>query len=101
MQLMKLLMTWDIVPGQEQAYVDFNAKVFVPQLMKFGLRPVDSWFTLYGDAPQVTVGWVTDDVEVIRRALTSEAWAELMAELKKYVVHFRYKIVPFTGLFQM
>ena len=101
MQLMKLLMTWDILPGQEQAYVDFNAKVFVPQLMKFGLRPVDSWFTLYGDAPQVTVGWVTDDVEVIRRAVTSEEWAELMGELNAYVTRFRYKIVPFTGLFQM
>ena len=101
MQLMKLLMTWDIVPGQEQAYVDFNAKVFVPQLMKFGLRPVDSWFTLYGEAPQVTVGWVTDDVDVIRRAVASEAWTELLGELKGYVTHFRYKIVPFSGLFQM
>jgi hypothetical protein len=101
MQLMKLLMTWDIIPGQEQAYVDFNAKVFVPQLMKFGLRPVDSWFTLYGNAPQVTVGWVADDVAVIQKALNGEAWAELLVELRKYVAHFRYKIVPFTGLFQM
>jgi len=101
MQLMKLLMTWDIIQGQEQAYIDFNARVFVPQLMKFGLRPVDSWFTLYGNAPQVTVGWVTDDVEVIRRAIGSAEWAELRAELRHYVVHFRYKIVPFGGLFQM
>ncbi len=101
MQLMKLLMTWDIVPGQEQAYVDFNARVFVPQLMKFGLRPVDSWFTLWGHAPQVTVGWVADDVAVIEKALASEAWAELLAELGHYVAHFRYKVVPFTGLFQM
>ena len=101
MQLMKLLMTWDIVPGQEQAYVDFNARVFVPQLMKFGLRPVDSWFTLYGNAPQVTVGWVADDVALIQKALASDAWAELLVELRQYVTHFRYKIVPFTGLFQM
>jgi hypothetical protein len=101
MQLMKLLMTWDIIPGQEQAYIDFNAKEFVPRLMKLGLRPVDSWFTLYGDAPQVTVGWVTDDVEVIRRAVDSDDWRELEEELTSFVTNFRYKIVPFTGLFQM
>lgn len=101
MQLTKLLMTWDIIPGQEQAYVDFNARVFVPQLMRFGLRPVDSWFTLYGNAPQVTVGWVTDDVEVIQRVLGSEEWSEIMGQLEDLVTHFRYKIVPFTGLFQM
>jgi hypothetical protein len=101
MQLTKLLMTWDIIPGQEQAYVDFNAKVFVPQLMRFGLRPVDSWFTLYGDAPQVTVGWVTDDADVIRRAVASQEWRELMEALSQLVTNFRYKIVPFTARFQM
>jgi hypothetical protein len=101
MQLSKLLMTWDIVPGQEQAYVDFNAKVFVPQLQDFGLKPVDSWFTLYGDAPQVTVGWVAEDPEVIHRALASPEWAELVTALKQLVLHFRYKVVPFTSKFQM
>jgi hypothetical protein len=101
MQLVKLLMTWDIIPGQEQAYIDFNAREFVPRLMKLGLQPMDSWYTLYGDAPQVTVGWVTDDAEVVRKAISSEDWAELRKELAKYVVNFKYKIVPVTGPFQM
>lgn len=101
MQLTKLLMTWDILPGQEQAYIDFNAKEFVPRLMKLGLRPTDSWFTLFGDAPQVSVGWVSDDAEVIRRAIRSEEWTELREELDRFVTNFRYKIVPYTGLFQM
>ncbi len=101
MQLMKLLMTWDIIPGQEQAYIDFNAKEFVPRLMKLGLKPVDSWFTLYGDAPQVSVGWVSDDVEVIQRAIHSDEWQELRKDLASFVSEFRFKIVPFTHNFQM
>jgi len=101
MQLVKLLMTWDIIPGQEQAYIEFNAKEFVPRLMKLGLRPMDSWYTLYGDAPQVTVGWVTDDVDTIRRAVDSAEWDELQTELRNFVANFRFKVVPFTGLFQM
>jgi hypothetical protein len=97
----KLLMTWDILPGQEQAYIDFNAREFVPRLMKMGLQPMDSWYTLYGDVPQVMVGWVTDDVEVIRRAVHGEEWSELEDALKRYVTNFRYRIVPVTGTFQL
>ena len=56
MRFSKLLMTWNIIRGQEQAYVAFHAKEFVPGLMAFGLHPVDSWFTMYGEGPQVVVG---------------------------------------------
>lgn len=101
MQLMKLLMTWNIIPGREKAYIKFNGDEWVPQLMEFGLRPVDSWFTLYGQAPQVTVGWVSDDVDVIYRALESEEWAELVRKLDDYVTDFEYRVVPVIGPFQM
>lgn len=97
----KLLMTWDILPGQEQAYIDFNAREFVPRLMKMGLQPMDSWYTLYGDVPQVMVGWVSDDIEVIRKAVGGAEWRELEEALTHYVVNFRYKIVPVTGSFQL
>lgn len=101
MALMKLLMTWDIVPGREQEYVEFNAREFVPRLMKLGLRPTDSWFTLYGDAPQLTVGWVAEDAELIRQALESDDWRQLQRQLRDLVTNFRYRVVPATGLFQM
>jgi hypothetical protein len=100
MQLAKLLMTWDIRPGQEQAYIDFNASEFVPRLMKMGLQPMDSWYTLYGDAPKLTVGWVSDDVSLIRRAVRSREWTELETELARFVENFEYRIVPVTGPFQ-
>lgn len=101
MQLKKLLMTWNIIPGREQAYIEFNAKVFVPKMMEFGLHPMDSWFTQFGDAPQVTVGWVADDTAVIRRAIDSDDWRSLVTELDRFVSDFTYKIVPVTGRFQM
>ncbi len=101
MGLMKLLMTWDILPGREQEYVEFNAREFVPLLIKLGLRPTDSWFTLYGDAPQVTVGWVAEDRELIQQVLQSEDWRQLQRRLRELVTNFRYKVVPATSLFQM
>lgn len=101
MQLMKLLMTWNIIPGREQAYIEFNAKIFVPQLMQFGLQPMDSWFTLFGDVPQVTVGWVCDDAEHIRKAVATSEWRTLVEQLDDYVTDFEFRIVPVTGTFQM
>jgi hypothetical protein len=98
--LVKLLMTWDIVPGQEQAYFEFNAKEFVPRLMQLGLRPTDSWFTLFGDAPQVNVGWVSEDTDVVHRAVKSSEWDELQDKLDGLVKNFVFKVVPATAPFQ-
>jgi len=97
----KLLMTWNIRPGKEQAYIEFNAREFVPRLMKLGLQPMDSWYTLYGDVPQVMVGWISDDIDVVRRAVAGNEWRELRSILKQYVTDFEYKIVPVTGTFQL
>jgi hypothetical protein len=101
LNLTKLIMTWDIIPGQEQAYIEFNTHEFVPRLMKLGLQPMDSWYTVYGDAPQIMAGWVHEDADVIRKAVESEAWGELREELRGFVANFRYKITPVTGMFQM
>lgn len=101
MQLTKLLMTWNIIPGQERAYIEFNAKEFVPRLMKMGLHPLDSWYTIYGDVPQVTVGWVNKDPEIVLRAVRGEEWQTLRRELAQFVTDFHYKIAPLTSPFQM
>jgi hypothetical protein len=99
--LVKLLMTWDIEPGKEQAYFEFNAKEFVPRLMQLGLRPTDSWFTLFGDVPQVNVGWVSEDPELVQGAVKSDEWRKLQDQLDGLVRNFAFKVVPATAPFQM
>lgn len=101
MQLTKLIMTWDIIPGQEQAYIDFNSRVFVPCLKEFGLQPMDSWYTIVGQAPQIMAGWVHEDPELVRRAVASAKWADLQEDLRHYVTNFDFKIAPVTGMFQL
>ena len=97
MQLAKLIMTWDIVPGQEQEYFDFNAREFVPRLMKLGLRPMDSWFRLYGEVPQIVVGWVSEDPEIIRKAFKvaeTEKPGAVLVELPEDLAHSKSKGKP-------
>jgi hypothetical protein len=97
----KLLMTWDIRPGQEQTYFEFAMQTFAPELMKMGWQPTEAWYTLYGDGPQITTAGITESVDKMRQILDSTKWEELKGRLLEYVTNFEYKVVPATGRFQM
>lgn len=97
----KLLMSWDILPGKEQTYFEFAMKTFAPELMKMGWQPTEAWYTLYGDGPQILTAGVTDSVERMREILDSYEWEELQNRLLEYVTNFQFKVVPATGRFQM
>ena len=45
----KLMMTWDILPGKEEEYFEFHVRKFVPSLEKMGLTLHEAWLTQYGD----------------------------------------------------
>jgi hypothetical protein len=97
----KLLMSWDILPGQEKTYFDFVMQTFAPGMIKLGLQPTEAWYTLYGEAPQILTGGVADSVEKMHEILESDEWKDLKGDLLEYVINFQYKVVPATGRFQM
>lgn len=99
--MIKLLMSWDIKPGQEATYFEFVVKEFLPGQMKLGLQPTEAWYTIQGDGPQMLTGVVTEDLETMRRVLQSEEWRELLERLLAYVVNYRQKIVRASGRFQI
>jgi hypothetical protein len=97
----KLLMNWDIRPGQEQTYFEFAMQTFAPALMKMGWQPTEAWYTLYGEAPQIMTAGVTDTLEEMRVILESDEWEDLRDQLLEYVTNFEYKVIPASGRFQM
>ena len=52
----KLIMSWDILPGREQEYFEFVVREWVPGIQRLGLEPTDAWFTMYGNHPQIIAG---------------------------------------------
>lgn len=97
----KLLLTWDMVPGREQEYFEFLVREFVPGLQKLGIQPAEAWYTTYGDSPQMLTEFVAEELPAIRQALESETWANLSDRLLEFVTNFNAKIVRATGGFQM
>ncbi|MGD9375419.1 MAG: hypothetical protein PVJ23_06530, partial [Anaerolineae bacterium] len=89
----KLLMSWDILPGKEQSYFEFAMQTFAPELMKLGWQPTEAWYTLYGDGPQILTAGVTDDLKKMREILDSTEWQDLKEELMGYVTNFEFKVV--------
>jgi hypothetical protein len=98
----KLLMTWDILPGQEQEYFEFVVREFIPGLQDLGLEPTDAWFTMYGDdQPQILAGAEMSSMKEIESILESIDWQNLIDKLLEHVEDFSTKIVPSRKGFQM
>lgn len=97
----KLLMTWDIVPGREQEYFEFVVREWIPRMSKLGLQPNDAWYTYYGNQPQIMATALMNSLPEMENVLTSEDWQSLTQELLEYVEDFNYKIVKARSGFQI
>jgi hypothetical protein len=97
----KLLMTWDIIPGREQEYFEFVVRDFLPNMQRLGLEPSDAWFTLYGNQPKIIVAAQMSSLSSIEKLLQTPDWDSLVAQLMDYVENYKYKIVQARGGFQL
>lgn len=97
----KLLMTWDILPGREQEYFEFVVRDFIPNVQKLGMEPSDAWFTMYGDQPQILAAVQVSNVSKLQTVLESQDWKNLVQQLLDYVEDFQYKVVPARAGFQL
>lgn len=97
----KLLMTWDILPGREQEYFEFVVRDWIPGIQRLGLEPSDAWYTMYGEQPQILAAAQTSTLTSLQRILDSQDWQSLTRQLLDYVEDFNYKIVPARSGFQL
>jgi len=97
----KLLMSWDIKAGREQAYFEFVVQEFAPGLMKLGLQPTEAWYTVYGKSPQILTGAVTKDLGTMREILAGDEWRQLRTRLLTYVSNFEQKVIAASSRFQL
>jgi hypothetical protein len=97
----KLLMTWDIIPGREQEYFEFVVREFIPEMQNLGLEPSDAWFTLYGDQPQIMAAANMPTLGELEGIMNSSEWQSLTNRLMDYVENYEFKVVPSRAGFQI
>jgi len=96
----KLLLSYNIRPGHENAYRRFVMEEFLPRAQELGLTPTDAWHTAYGGYPARLIGFVADDLSTIHRAMESDEWQGMMKRLGDYTGDMSRRIVRFKGGFQ-
>jgi hypothetical protein len=97
----KMLMTWDILPGREQEYFEFVVRDFIPGMQRMGMEPSDAWFTMYGDQPQIMAALQIASMNALQRILDSAEWQDMVQRLLDYVENFSYKVVQARAGFQI
>lgn len=97
----KLLMSWDILPNREQEYFEFVISDFIPEIKQLGIRPVNVWYTMYGDQPQIMVAAKTQSQASLNVAMASKEWQHLLDSLLQFVENFSYKVIPAKTGFQL
>lgn len=88
MNMIKLLMSWDIQDNKDQEHLEFVTSEFVPVLMKHGAIS-DAWLALAGGAPEVIMGIVSDEELELRTFIQSDEWREIREKLGVHVSNFR------------
>jgi len=96
-----VVLTYDVMPEQEEDYYRFTLSEFVPGLQGLGLYLARAWHTAYGDYPLRQSEFVAEDLATIRKALSSDAFRRLEDRLQEYVFNYERKIVPFNEGFQL
>lgn len=97
----KILMSWDILHDREQEYFEFVISEFIPEIKQLGIRPVDAWYTMYGNHPQIMVSARSRSQAALNLTLASQEWTQLRDNLLTYVDNFTYKIIPARSSFQL
>lgn len=98
---MKLLLSYNIRPGNSQAYYEFVLGRYVPIMQALGFEMSEAWHTAYGDYPNRLVGFVSRDRELMMELFHNETWLELNEQLMEHVTDFSYKVVPYALGFQI
>lgn len=97
----KLLMTWDIQSGNEEAYFEFVIREYLPGMQRLGLPLSDAWLTMYGQRPRVMAEAKLPNLVEMQKIMREPDWEELTDKLLEYVDNFNYKIIRATPGFQM
>jgi hypothetical protein len=96
---MQILFTqdWDLVPETEDEYSAFVARTFIPKCNEMGLESVGGFYVEVGFGPRIISVKRVDSLDSLFRIMSSSDFRDLVRELRKYVLHYRSKILQPTG----
>jgi hypothetical protein len=96
----KLLLSFDPIPGKREAYFHYVLGEFVPALEHLGLTMCEAWHTAYGSYPLRLTGFLAEDRNTMEHILASEDFLDMEDKLQEFVVNYDRRIVAVRASFQ-
>ena len=96
----KLLMSYDILNDDEQAYYQYVLGEFLPKVQALGLIMTDAWHTAYGNYPARLISFVARDRAALNSILHLDEWKQLEERLQSFVAEYQIRVVPYRDRFQ-
>ncbi len=93
----KLNHYWTIIHRKKQEYDKFIIKKFIPTINQLGMHTVAGWSVLVGAYSEIIFESVSNDLDLLEKALQNKKYKELKADLFNYVKGYKTKVLVKTG----
>ncbi len=91
--MLKVMITYDMQEGKEQACQEYLVNKLAPGLAKLGFRVSDVWYTVWGNSPQITSGGEIEDIAHARTIFQSNAWESLAEGMEETARNLQVRLV--------
>ncbi len=88
---------WRIVAQRDKEYRKFIINKFIPTINRLGIHTVAVWTVLVGSYAEIIFEGVSNDLELIEKALKNPEYKDLKDNLLNYVKDYKTKVMVLTG----
>ena len=88
---------WDIIPGKEEEYTKFAINHYIPTMKKIGINPVGGFYVVVGEGPGVISVGTVDSLQKLQKAMETEEYEKVTAQVQCYVLNYCSRILKPTG----
>jgi len=88
---------WTIISEKREEYGNFIIKEFIPGINSLGIHVVAGWSVLVGSYSEMIVESMSNDLELIEKALKDPKFKDLRENLLNYVKSYKTKVLIPAG----
>lgn len=88
---------WTVDFDKTREYEKFIIRDYIPGVNKLGIHIVAGWSVLIGGYSENILEGISNDLELLEKALRNKKYRELNDELQNYVKKYKTKVLVSTG----
>ena len=88
---------WTVDYDKTKEYGKFIIRKYIPGINKLGIHVVAGWAVLIGGYSENILEGISNDLELLEKALRDKKYKELNDELQNYIKKYKTKVLDKTG----